>query len=85
MRARLGYERVPEYAKHLHGLSSATGAARQALHGDTRVEAYRARGITPGVIRLIASWSGRQGRARRSNAREPMCMNAGEFCPVGLR
>lgn len=77
MRA-LGYERVPEYW-HLPLVVGEDGRRLAKRHGDTRVEAYRARGVPPeAVIGLIACWSG-VGGEQEGHAREPMCMNAGEF------
>lgn len=67
----LGHERLPEYT-HLPLVLGPDGKRLAKRHGDTRLDVYRASGVSPErVIGLVAYWSG------VSSTRVPM--SAGEF------
>jgi glutamyl-tRNA synthetase len=66
----LGLRPEPVYA-HLPLIKGADGRRLAKRHGDTRVEAYRARGVPPErLIGLIADWSGLPGPRRPLSAAE---------------
>jgi glutamyl-tRNA synthetase len=66
----LGYTPLPAYT-HLPLVRGSDGRRLAKRHGDTRLDAYRARKVTPErVIGLLASWCGIPGPRRPMSARE---------------
>lgn len=69
----LGYTNVPRYT-HLPLVKGPDGKRLAKRHGDTRVDSYRATGVTPErLIGLIAAWCGIVPREK------PSAMSAAEF------
>ena len=72
----LGLGPIPVYC-HLPLVRGADGRRLAKRHGDTRVEAYLARGVTPQrLIALMARWSG----IVPGTGGGPEAMTAAEFC-----